>query len=158
MTKTADYSFDYKGSTIHLRLWEGGDKPENPVVVVEPGRGVPFEKNRVGLATELAASTDSKIENLQWFEQSADNKMRQFRFEPYSNEHRPYANDMSRTDYEAAEKKGLLKPDIIKGHHAVSADVSGEQKQALEARVGEPINSYEQRQSLNVSQKPDISR
>ena len=155
MRKTADYGFEFQGSTMHLRVWEGEGEQDRPIVVVEPGRGVPFEKNRLDLANDLATATQTKPENLQWYEQGADGKMKQYEFKPYEFEHRPYANDLSRNDYEAAERKGELKPDIIKGHHAIETAVSPEKRQELDTRVGERVDSYEQRQKRDWDQEPE---
>jgi len=147
LQKTADYSFEFQGSSMYMRVWEPeeGAQGERPVVVIEPSRsGVPFNYNRVDLAKELAGRMNTTLDDMQWFEQGADGKLNQYEFKPYEVEHRPYANDMSRDQYEAAEKQGALKPDVIQGHHAVYSPISDEKKESVEANVGEVIQSREQ--------------
>lgn len=163
MKQTADYAFDYEGSSMYLRVWESENGQENPVVLVEPGRGIDISQNRSGLANELATAMDVKPEDIRWYEMDARGKMTQIEFEPYEREHRPYENDMSLSEIREVRQTGDIEPDILKGYNQIEKGVSQEQKEELTNIVGEKILTYEQRdweqlQAPKMNLEPDIER
>lgn len=132
-----------------MRLWEDESYGvKYPLVVIEPGARAYSDGNtREQLAEVIADILHTTPDKLSWYELAPNGDMTKCRFQPYETEQRPYTGDLSRQDYEEAEKKSFLAPDVLTAYREHTRSVNPEEKRNLQLELDDPLESFEQKQS-----------
>ena len=149
MQLTDNGPFSLEDRSFAVRVWEDKENAkEAPLVIVEPeNRGYSTISTRDELAKEIASTLKTTPDKLTWYEMSPDGEMKQIDFKPYKVEQRPYAGDQTRDDYEAAEKKGELKPNVFTAYTQGEKSVTPESKKEIQEKLADPLESFEQKQN-----------
>lgn len=145
--------FQYAGgTTLSMRLWEDEKGIDKPVVLVEVEKGYGVSSNQIRLATDVAKSLGKTPDKINWYEQSPNGDIKEVVFRPYQSEFRPHDYDSSVHESRKVEKEGKLKPEIHTGYTPREKALSNEEKKELQTKVGERLESFEERQNREFDQ------
>ena len=124
------------GQRTEFNLQTFQDAGANPVFVVSPaeGQGNLNAQARNDIAKDLAQKHNLRPDEVKMVERQQDGSLKEHEFQSFTQQQRPYAQDLTRQESEQAEKQGTLKTTEATFFQSKEKDISREDAQALVGR------------------------